>query len=85
MRQKLITLCPTSFELAGRKANFSAWVRRKLMDEQRSVEEKEESRPLYQSHCVKCNIFYQHYQDFMMQHKYCDVCHSHCAYLGLIE
>ena len=85
MRQKLITLCPTSFELAGRKANFSAWVRRKLMEEQTIADKKKESRPLYQSNCVKCDKYYQHYEDFIMQNKYCDICHTRCTYLGLIE
>jgi len=85
MRQKLITLCPTSFELAGRKANFSSWVRRKLMDEQQIVEKKEESRPLYQAYCKDCDKYYQHYQDFMMNTKYCNYCHLKCDYLGLIE
>jgi predicted house-cleaning noncanonical NTP pyrophosphatase (MazG superfamily) len=34
MRQKLITLCPTTFELAMKKRNFSAWIRRILKEEQ---------------------------------------------------
>lgn len=33
MRQKLITLCPNSFELAQKKDNFSEWVRSKLLEE----------------------------------------------------
>jgi hypothetical protein len=33
MRQKLITLCPNSFELAQKKSNFSEWVRSKLLEE----------------------------------------------------
>jgi len=33
MRQKLITLCPNSFELAQKKPNFSSWVRNKLLEE----------------------------------------------------
>jgi len=31
MRQKLITLCPTTFEIALKMDNFSAWVRDQLM------------------------------------------------------
>tara|TARA_R110000823_G_scaffold310416_1_gene435326 strand:+ start:78 stop:287 length:210 start_codon:yes stop_codon:yes gene_type:complete len=30
MRQKLITLDPTTFELATKKGNFSMWVRQQL-------------------------------------------------------
>ena len=33
MRQKLITLCPNSFEIALKIDNFSAWVRNKLLEE----------------------------------------------------
>jgi hypothetical protein len=33
MRQKLITLDPTSWERAMKKPNFSAWVRAKLAEE----------------------------------------------------
>ena len=33
MRQKMVTLCPTTFELAIKKRNFSAWIRRMLKEE----------------------------------------------------
>ena len=33
MRQKLITLCSNSWELALKKPNFSLWVRTKLLEE----------------------------------------------------
>ena len=33
MRQKLITLCPTTWELAAKKPNFSAWIRDQLRAE----------------------------------------------------
>jgi len=33
MRQKLITLCPNSWELAQKKSNFSRWVREQLLKE----------------------------------------------------
>jgi hypothetical protein len=32
MRQKMITLCPTTYELAKKMPNFSSWVRLKLME-----------------------------------------------------
>jgi len=32
MRQKMITLCPTTFEVAKKMPNFSSWVRLKLME-----------------------------------------------------
>jgi hypothetical protein len=38
MRQKLITLCPNSFEIAQKKENFSQWVRNKLLEEKPNTE-----------------------------------------------
>ena len=38
MRQKLITLCPTSYEIAQKKPNFSSWVRKKLLEGQSKSE-----------------------------------------------
>jgi len=40
MRQKLITLCPTSFELALKKPNFSSWVREQLLKEVKKNKEQ---------------------------------------------
>lgn len=31
MRQKMITLCPTTYEIAKKMPNFSSWVRLQLM------------------------------------------------------
>jgi len=33
MRQKLITLCPVTWDLAQKKPNFSAWIRNQLRSE----------------------------------------------------
>ena len=30
MRQKMITLCPTTWEMASKMRNFSAWIREQL-------------------------------------------------------
>ena len=38
MRQKLITLDPTSWELGQKKSNFSQWVRDKLREERNKME-----------------------------------------------
>tara|TARA_B110000495_G_C23001708_1_gene591254 strand:- start:1091 stop:1357 length:267 start_codon:yes stop_codon:yes gene_type:complete len=53
MRQKLITLCPNSFELAQKKLNFSEWVRSKLLEEG-GVEEK----PI-ETYLMKCPMGHQ--------------------------
>lgn len=38
MRQKLITLCPTTWELAKKKSNFSSWIRNQLRSERNKSE-----------------------------------------------
>ena len=52
MRQKLITLCPNSFELAQKKDNFSEWVRSKLLEEG-NIEVKPIETYLFR--CQACN------------------------------
>jgi len=49
MRQKLITLCPNSFELALKKENFSEWVRKQLL------EEADQPKPEHLFKCRACN------------------------------
>ena len=41
MRQKLITLCPISFDYAKNKPNFSKWVRMTLLKEPEILQELE--------------------------------------------
>jgi len=55
MRQKLITLCPNSFELAQKKNNFSEWVRQKLLDERELTKD---------THLHKCVLGCQLVTDF---------------------
>lgn len=50
MRQKLITLCPNSFELALKKDNFSEWVRKRLLEEADLPKEE------YLFKCKACNL-----------------------------
>jgi len=54
MRQKLITLCLNSFELATKKPNFSAWVRMKLLDEGVEMKEMEIYTPVFEYKCPLC-------------------------------
>jgi len=82
MRQKLITLCPTSFELAGKKANFSAWVRRKLMEEVKVVTIE---KVMYGSHCNICEVTYQNSTKFLMECHYCRTCNEKCSFIGVLE
>jgi hypothetical protein len=59
MRQKLITLCPITWELALKKTNFSAWVR----DQLRSERNKRENNMKYCRYCATnhpIETFYDH-------------------------
>jgi len=51
MRQKLITLCPNSFEIAQKKPNFSKWVRTKLLEEPFDLVKED---ILYRYRCPLC-------------------------------
>jgi len=31
MRNKMVTLCPTTYEIASKMDNFSAWIRQQLL------------------------------------------------------
>lgn len=52
MRQKLITLDPTSWELAKQKTNFSQWVRDKLRSEDNKRKEHLQRRQKKAKECV---------------------------------
>ena len=56
MRHKTITLCPTSYEIAAKMDNFSAWIRSKLMEEQiQNAEESTKAISEYAYYCKKCD------------------------------
>ena len=49
MKHKMVNLCQTSFELAGKKPNFSKWVREQLLKDQK-LEER-----TYEYECESCS------------------------------
>jgi len=48
MRQKIISLSLDTYELASKKANFSAWVRKKLIEEAGNIDYR------YEYQCEMC-------------------------------
>ena len=52
MRQKLITLDPTSFELASKKKNFSQWVRDQLRSEDNKRKEHAQRASKRAKECI---------------------------------
>ena len=86
MRPINVTLCSTTWELAKQKANFSAWVRRKLDDEDKERRSDREEKPImYGAYCKSCDISYENKLSFMVEHQYCKKCNQKCEYVGLIE
>jgi len=59
MRQKLITLDPTSWDLASKKPNFSQWVRDQLRSE-RNKKGADKILCRYCNHMWPRNAFYDH-------------------------
>ena len=82
MRQKIISLSLDTYELASKKANFSAWVRRKLMEEVETVTIVEK---IYGAYCKSCDISYTNKLSFMVEHQYCKKCNQKCEYVGELE
>ena len=82
MRQKIISLSLDTYELASKKANFSAWVRRKLMEE---VEIVPIDKVMYGSYCLICETTYQNSTKFLMESHYCRTCNERCSFIGVLE
>ena len=62
MRQKIISLSLDTYELASKKANFSAWVRRRLLEEV-GMKQIPDQRSHY---CPKCGCEYEGYKEMLM-------------------
>jgi hypothetical protein len=79
MRQKIISLSLDTYELASKKANFSAWVRRKLLEEVKEAEIE------YGAYCDRCDITFARIYKSSMLHYNCDKCGNMTTYLGELE
>jgi hypothetical protein len=75
MRNKLITLCLNSYELAQKKPNFSQWVRNKLLDEVAIPKKKEEE------HLFTCFYGCQRVKEGL----YAPKCRQHDARMKIVE
>lgn len=63
MRNKSISLCDKSFEVAKRMPNFSGWIRKQLLTYQPKVEVKVEVKRHANKHnvCKNCGAIGQHW------------------------
>jgi len=81
MRPINVTLCSTTWELAKEKANFSAWVRRKLIEENKPLDK------WYDYYCSICEITSQYQASRVLgvrSHQDCNICGG-TAMLTLVE
>jgi len=51
MRNKMITLCPTSYELSKKMPNFSAWVRQMVLENGQKTGRTKEDREMFHRTC----------------------------------
>ena len=79
MRQKIISLSLDTYELASKKANFSAWVRRKLLEEVKEAEIR------YGAYCKQCDVTYMNRYNSSIIYMMCDKCGGKTEYLGAVE
>lgn len=79
MRHKMITLCLNSFEIAQKMPNFSAWVRKKILEESNMIT-NDPIFHLYQ--CPVCIIKVESEQRFA---RHCSLCNYPMKYKGVKE
>ena len=70
MRQKIISLSLDTYELASKKANFSAWVRRKLLEEVPKVD------LWYGYYCSTCRTTSRYQKSRVLGVKLSQDCHE---------
>ena len=86
MRHKTITLCPTTYEIARKMDNFSAFVRQELMKKQATqYKAKTEVLAKYQAYCNPCDLSYLNTDPDLIKGMPCKECGKKTFYLGLVE
>jgi len=87
MRQKLITLCLNSFEMATKMDNFSAWVRGKLLEEgqNNAMGELDNTRYRYKCACCSGEMLPYERKPLRCPNPGCSLMPGHMKYMGVIE
>jgi formylmethanofuran dehydrogenase subunit E len=90
MRHKTITLCPTTYEIARKMDNFSAWIRQELMKKQateyKAKPELIQERQKYGAYCDSCDVTFLDTDSTLLKGRMpCKKCGKGTTYLGLIE
>lgn len=84
MRPKVISLDLSSWEYASKMKNFSGWVREKLREEMKKVDDRPPKAEFW-AYCEPCDLSASGTNPIMMQYKYCPKCHNAMEYKGLVE
>jgi len=87
MRHKTITLCPTTYEIARKMNNFSAWIRQELMKKQATqYKAKPEVTEKYGAYCAPCDLTMLNTDPDMLKGGLpCKECGKGTVFVGLIE
>ena len=78
MRHKMITLCPTSYEVAQKMPNFSSWVRKKILEESGSNDEEA------LMHRYKCPLCTREELDVIRRARNCTKCNYAMLFKGQV-
>jgi hypothetical protein len=85
MRQKMITLCPTTWEYASKMKNFSGWVRKQLEEHAKAEVIKTKNQPKFEAQCEDCDLWWVFPNAYQAQYHYCNQCHNACEFKGMVE
>ena len=87
MRQKMITLCPTTYEIAKKMNNFSGWIRQELMKKYAMVgKAKPDIDVIYGAWCEDCDVTFTNKTKFLIEYShYCTKCHEKTKFLGEVQ
>jgi hypothetical protein len=80
MRQKMITLDPTTWEFASRMTNFSGWVRKQIAGEMAKAAKPKEWK--FESHCSDCKMWFKHPTEYAAKYHFCPKCDRACDYMS---
>ena len=83
----MITLCPTTYEIASNMNNFSAFVRQELLKKQATqYKAKVEVLAKYGAYCTSCDLTMLHTDPDMLKGALpCKECGKGTVFVGLIE
>lgn len=78
----MITLCSNSFEIAQKKPNFSAWVRKMLLEEHDEVDER---TFFYHYQCPLCKELTHYHQRHSRKCVKAGCCQFELIFQGKVE